>query len=223
MSRTGTSSGDTMQTARAQAGEVASTAKEAGRDVMGEVTEQTSQVASTAKQEFHRLMDQASSEVRTVSRERGEQLAGRLETLAQQARALCEGRVEEAGDMRRWLEQAEQRMQHYASALRDRGPEGMLQDVRRFARRRPALFLFAAGVGGFAIGRAIRAGAMSSQQSTSGATGSYSSNGMYSSYARGAEDMAMPTEYRSVTAVVIEPDETLPPPITGAGSGMQNP
>jgi hypothetical protein len=220
--RTGTSpGGGTMESAKAEAGQVAGTAKEAGREVMGEVSHQTTEVAATAKQELYRLRDQASTEIRNVSRDRSEQFAGRLETMAQQVRALCEGRVDEAGDMRNWLQQAEQRMQHYASTLRERGPDGMLNDVRRFARRRPGMFLFAASVTGFAIGRAVRAGALSSQ-SDSGQPRGYTTNGTYSAYGNGTENLGMPSEYRTVTAVVVEGDESLPPPVTGIRTGMGN-
>jgi hypothetical protein len=191
-------------------------------------------VASTARGEFQRLMDQASTEVRTVGRERGEQLAGRLDTLVQQMRALREGRVEEAGDLRSWMSQAEQRMQQYASTLRDRGPEGVLDDVRRFARRRPGAFLLAAGATGFAFGRAVRAGAMSSHSSESPAVRGYGSNGLYSSYGDGTSDssygggttdlgMTGDVEYRTTTALIIEPDDTLPPPSTGTRPERQMP
>ena len=48
--------------------------------------------------------------------------------------------------------------------MRERGPDGVIQDVRRFARRRPGMFLLAAGVTGFAIGRIVKAGGMSGSQ-----------------------------------------------------------
>jgi len=149
-------------------------------------------------------------------------LATKLESLAQQMRALREGRAEEAGDLRSWMTQAEQKMQHYASALRQRGPEGVLGDVRSFARRRPGMFLLAAGIGGFAIGRAVRAGAMSSPQSDGEAMGDYSSNGSYSTYTPGRDDLSMPVEY-SATTIVIEPAETLPPPAAGTTTDWQTP
>ena len=37
-----------------------------------------------------------------------------------------------------------------------------MRDVRQFARRRPGMFLLAAGATGFAIGRIVKAGGMSS-------------------------------------------------------------
>jgi len=218
--------GDTMEASKTEARNVAATAKEGGKDVVGEVTEKTAEVASTAKGEIQRLMDQASTEVRNVGRERGEQLAGRLDTLVQQMRALREGRVEEAGDLRSWMSQAEQRMQHYASTLRDRGPDGVLEDVRRFARRRPGAFLLAAGATGFAVGRAVRAGAMSSHNSEPQGMTGYGSNGLYSQYGagNGSDELGLPVEmeYRSTT-IILEPDDTLPPPTMGMQEERQIP
>ena len=223
--RSSPTSGDTMEASKTEARNVAATAKESGREVVDEVGEKTAEVASTAKGEFQRLMDQASTEVQSVGRERGEQLAGRLDTLVQQMRALREGRVDEAGDLRSWMSQAEQRMQHYATTLRERGPDGVLDDVRRFARRRPGAFLLAAGATGFVFGRAVRAGAMSSHRSESPAMRGYGSNGLYSSYGGGTSDLDMTgdVEYRTTTAVIIEPEDTLPPPSTGTRPERQTP
>ena len=212
---------DVVETGKAEARQVAATAKEAGKDVVDEVTGMTAEVATTAKDEFQRLMSQASTEVKTIGRERGEQLATRLESLARQMRALREGRADEATDLRGWMTQAEQRMQHYASALRQRGPEGVLDDVRRFARRRPAMFLFAAGVTGFAVGRAVRAGAMSTSQSEARGQDDYSSNGRYGTYGSETDDLSAPIEYRA-TAVIIEPDDTLQAPSAATRRGQQN-
>ena len=225
--RTGTMETGTVETGTLEAGKeearhVATTAKEAGKDVVDEVTGVTADVANTAKDEFQRLMGQASTEIKTVGRERGEQLAGRLESLAQQMRALREGRAEEATELRSWMTQAEQRMQHYASALRQRGPDGVLADVRRFARRRPAMFLFAAGATGFALGRALRAGALSSNESHSDGTRDYTSNGAYSS-GRTSGGLGSQAEYRAATAVIVEPDDTLPPPTAGTRPERQIP
>jgi len=213
---------DTKETAKAEAGEVAATAKDAGKDVLDEVTAKTSEVAATAKGEIHRLIDQASTEMKTVGRERSQQLAATLESLAQQMRAMREGRAEEATELRSWMTQAEQKMQHYASSLRQRGPEGVLGDVRSFARRRPGMFLLAAGIGGFAIGRAVRSGAMSSPESDGESMSDYSSNGRYSTYGGSRDDLALPIEYSAAT-VVIEPADTLPPPATGTTTEWETP
>jgi len=101
----------------------------------------------------------------------------------------------------------------------------VLEDVRRFARRRPGAFLLAAGATGFAFGRAVRAGAMSSHSSESPAMRGYGSNGLYSSYGSGTSDFGMTgdVDYQTTTALIIEPDDTLPPPTTGTRPESQMP
>jgi gas vesicle protein len=137
--------GDKVETAKAESAEIAETAKQAGREVMSEVSEQTSAVARTAKDQFGQLATQTRQELKAQSEQRGEQLAARLQTWAGQMKA-------------------QQRLESYASALRERGPDGVMQDVRAFARRRPGMFLLAAGATGFAIGRIVKAGGMSISQ-----------------------------------------------------------
>jgi hypothetical protein len=55
---------------------------------------------------------------------------------------------------------------HCLSMLQARGPRAIADDVSRFARRRPAMFLAAASVAGFAIGRLVRSGAMQGSESS---------------------------------------------------------
>ena len=156
--------GDKMETAKAESAEVAETAKQAGKDVMSEVSEQTSAVAHTAKDQIQQLATTTRQELKAQSEQRGEQIAMRLQTWSGQLKALAEGRVEDAGELRALVGDVQQRLESYASSLRERGPDGVLQDVRRFARRRPAMFLLAAGVTGFAIGRLVKAGGMSGSE-----------------------------------------------------------
>jgi hypothetical protein len=156
--------GDKVETAKAESAEIAETAKQAGKEVMSEVSEQTTAVARTAKDQFGRLASQTRQELKAQSEQRGEQLAARLQTWAGQMKALVEGRVEDAGELRGLIGDAQQRLESYASSLRERGPDGVIQDLRGFARRRPGMFLLAAGATGFAIGRMVKAGGMSSSQ-----------------------------------------------------------
>jgi len=156
--------GDKIETARAESAEVAETAKQAGKEVMSEISEQTTAVARTAKDQFGQLATQTRQGLKAQSEQRGEQLAARMQMWAGQMKALVEGRVEDAGELRGLIGDAQQRLESYASSLRERGPDGVMQDVRAFARRRPGMFLLAAGATGFAIGRMVKAGGMSSSQ-----------------------------------------------------------
>ena len=156
--------GDKVETAKAESAEVVDTATQAGKEVMSEISEQTTAVARTAKEQFGQLATQTRQELKAQSEQRGEQLAARLQTWAGQMKALVEGRVDEAGELRGLVGDAQQRLESYASSLRERGPDGVMQDVRRFARRRPGMFLLAAGATGFAIGRIVKSGGMSRSQ-----------------------------------------------------------
>jgi hypothetical protein len=155
---------DKLETAKAESAEIAETAKQAGKEVMSEVGEQTTAVARTAKDQIGQLATQTRQELKAQSEQRGEQLAARLQTWAGQMKALVEGRVEDAGELRGLIGDAQQRLESFASSLRERGPDGVMQDVRAFARRRPGMFLLAAGATGFAIGRIVKAGGMSNSQ-----------------------------------------------------------
>jgi gas vesicle protein len=153
--------GDKTEIVKAESAEVADTAKQAGKEVMSEVSEQTTAVARTAKDQFGQLAAQTRQELKAQSEQRGEQLAARLQTWAGQMKALVEGRVDDAGDLRGLIGDAQHRLESYALSLRERGPDGVMQDVRGFARRRPGMFLLAAGATGFAIGRIVKAGGVS--------------------------------------------------------------
>jgi hypothetical protein len=72
--------------------------------------------------------------------------------------ALLEGRPDEAAQMRGYLQQAQSKIDGFASRLETAGPQGVFDDLSSFARRRPGAFLLTAGVAGFAIGRLARAG-----------------------------------------------------------------
>ena len=92
--------GDKVETAKAESAEVAETAKQAGKEVISEVSEQTTAVARTAKDQFGQLATQTRQELKAQSEQRGEQLAARLQTWAGQMKALVEGRVDDAGELR---------------------------------------------------------------------------------------------------------------------------
>jgi len=141
---------------------VGSVAAEAGQGVAHEAAAQASNVVGEAKNQFSSLVDQTKREVRTQLDSRSQQAASGLQSLSRQLTALKEGRMDEAGGVRDMLSDLQQRVQRYSDSIQQRGPNAMVDDVTAFARRRPMTFLVGAALGGFAIGRLVRSGAMSS-------------------------------------------------------------
>ena len=81
-----------------------------------------------------------------------------MRTLSDQVSALAEGRPDDAGPLAGYLDDAQVRVSSIADRLEQGGPQGLLDDVTAFARRRPIVFLAAAGAAGFLAGRLARAG-----------------------------------------------------------------
>ena len=131
----------------------ASGAAEAAREVGGQATDQVKVVAGEARDQFGRLLGKTHDELRDRAQEQSDRAAGVLRTLAGQVRALSEGRSEEAGPLAGYLSEAQGKVEQFADRLADRGPQGVLEDLAGFARRKPAVFLLLAGGAGFAVGR----------------------------------------------------------------------
>jgi hypothetical protein len=215
-----TKTSDVTSTAKQETGAVAQTAAGAGKEVVSAVSERTAAVAGTAKQQLSSIVDQTKSELRTQAEGQGQQVIGSLHRLSDQVSALASGRPEEAGQVGALLEEGQQRLQSYLGSLELRGPQGMVDDVTRFARRRPGMFLLGAGVAGFAIGRLVRSAAaeQGSSQSSQGDTRwdspssgvTYSASGPHATssmstpgYAPAATDM--PLAERTPSGSVIRP------------------
>jgi len=157
-----TSSG-TAETAKAEAANVASTAADGARDVASEASAQARVVAGEAKQQVDRLISQSREELRLQAEQRSTQAASQLRTLSEQFRALAESRPEDAGPLLTYVREAEDRLRSLAWRMEQGGPQGIIDDVTRFARRRPGTFLAGALGMGFIVGRLVRAGASNQQ------------------------------------------------------------
>jgi ElaB/YqjD/DUF883 family membrane-anchored ribosome-binding protein len=153
--------GRVADTARTEASNVASTAADAARDVADEAGAQAKAVAGEAKQQVDRLISQGRDELRQQAEQRSSQAAGQLRTLSEQFSALVEGRPEAAGPLVGYASDLQSQLRRLASRMEQRGTQGMVEDVTRFARRRPGAFLAGAASAGFVVGRLVRAGAAS--------------------------------------------------------------
>ena len=153
--------GRVADAAKTEASNVASTAADGARDVASEASAQAKAVASEAKQQLDRLVSQSREEVRQQAEQRTSQAAEQLHTLSQQFTALVEGRPEAAGPLVGYVGDLQGQLKRLASRIEQGGPQGIVEDVTRLARRRPGTFLAGAAGIGFVVGRLVRAGAAS--------------------------------------------------------------
>ena len=155
------------ETAKTEVATVATSAAEGARQVAAEATAQTTAVVSQAKQQVEHLVTQTRQEVRQQAEARSSQAASGLRRLSEQVAALADGQPESAGSLPRYLEEAQEQVRGLASRLEQGGAQGVVDDVTRFARRRPGLFLAGAVGAGFVVGRVVRASTGNSAASTS--------------------------------------------------------
>jgi hypothetical protein len=182
--------GQVVDRAGEEASNVAQTATEGVREVADEVRTQAKAVAGEARQQFEDLVDQARDEFRQQAQQRNDQAAEQLRTLSEQIAALAEGRPEDAGPLAGYLAEAQDRVGRLAMRLDERGPQGVMQDVTDFARRRPGVYLAGAVGLGFLIGRAVRAGSVAQQ--SSGSTSQWTSPARPTPMAGFAEEPLVP-------------------------------
>ncbi len=149
-----------------QAKQVTDQAGQKSQEVAGHATEQAKAVTETAKQQASAVADQALdhgrnvlSDLRSELGEHGDRQAGR----ASEALRAISGEFDQMvgasdghGPAHDLVREAANRAGSLASRLDEGGVNGVLDDVQRFARRRPGLFLLGAAGAGLVVGRLAR-------------------------------------------------------------------
>ncbi len=150
--------------------DVAATARSGGADALSEAKGQAGEVLHEAKSQVRNVAEDLKHDAHQQASRQTERAAEGLRGLAQQIGALVDGRPAEAGMAGDYARRLGDRVTAVAERMEDGGVDGMLQDVRRFARRRPGTFLLGAAVVGFAAGRVLRAGAQGQQGNGNGSS-----------------------------------------------------
>ncbi|USQ85990.1 procyclic acidic repetitive family protein [Streptomyces phaeoluteigriseus] len=145
------------QTVKEQASATAGQAGKAAGEVAGTALDQAKTVAGEARQ-------QAGSAVGDLRGRVTEEVEGQTRRAAGTVRQWADDLVELAGNApggspaRSLVSQVADGGHRAADYLDDHGVEGMAEDVKGFARRRPGAFLASAALAGFAVGRMAKAG-----------------------------------------------------------------
>lgn len=146
---------DTSTTQPAQA--AASTAADEGKHVAGVAASEARSVAGEATQQAKGVVNDAVTQVRGQLDDQGRQqrdrLAGTLAAFGDDLGRMSETGSGLAADV---AQEVADRARALSRHLDGREPSDLLDDVRRFARRRPGTFLLGSLAAGVVVGRLLR-------------------------------------------------------------------
>jgi hypothetical protein len=147
----GRTTGSGTSTATETAKQAADTAKQAAQDVAGAAKEQGHQVAHEMGTQTRSVVSDVRQSVTGQVRTGHSKLADGLRQFSDELGSMS-GR-DSNSPATRVVQQLGDTGRRAADYLQDRGPDGLLDDVQDFARRKPGTFLLAAAAAGFVIGR----------------------------------------------------------------------
>ena len=151
----GSEGGSTVDTAKSEAANVKETAAGAASGVKDVATSEVSNVAGEAKYQARNLVDQTRSELRGQASNQQSQLASTLNSWASELGSMA-SKSEDSGPMTDLAQEAARRGGEIAHWLDTHEPADLLDEVKRFARRRPVAFLALAAAAGVVAGRVTR-------------------------------------------------------------------
>lgn len=152
--------------AKDQAKQAAGTAADEGKRVAGVAQDEVKNVATEAQHQLRGLLDDATSQVDEQSKAQKTRLAETVRTFGDDLESM-RGDGQDGGLAAQVVQQVADQARGLASHLDDRDPSELLDDVRRFARRRPGTFLVGALAAGIVVGRVTRGAKTAQDQSGS--------------------------------------------------------
>ncbi len=158
---------DVKQSAKEEASNLKQGAAEAGQHVAGVAKQETKRVASEAGSQARGLVHTVRNEVRSQASTQQSRAAEGIRGVSDQLSGLAQGQPASglAADL---VQQAAQRTQSIAQWLEQREPADILDEVKRFARQRPGIFIAIAAGAGIVAGRLTKALASSAKDERSG-------------------------------------------------------
>lgn len=136
------------QAAQDEAGQVAGKAQDAAREVTDTAREEARQVAGEATEHIKSLGASAQDELFSQASTQQKRLAEQSRTVTDDIHRISRGERPQSDLVAKFVSMAAQRAEDFTTQLENKEPKDLLNDVRRFAARRPGAFLaIAAGVG----------------------------------------------------------------------------
>ncbi|GGA71305.1 hypothetical protein GCM10011490_22480 [Pseudoclavibacter endophyticus] len=145
----------TAQTAKDEGRRVAGEAQESAKRVAGEVKDEGRKVAGEAKRQARQVYEQARTEVSQQAATQQGRLADGLVEMGSDFDEMSNA-TDSSGLAATLVSEAAARTGDFGRWLQNREPDDVLQEVKRFARRRPVTFVAVAAVAGIVAGRLTR-------------------------------------------------------------------
>lgn len=149
------SSGSTTEAAKQATRETTETAKGEAQHLAETAKTELGNVASTATDQMRRLVDQSRSELTEQARSQQQRLTSNLRTLTDELDSMA-GQGEQQGVAHDLVRQISQQARALGDWLDGNEPGAVLDEVKRFARRKPGTFLAVAAGLGILSGRMTR-------------------------------------------------------------------
>lgn len=150
----GVGSSSTAQKAGDAARDVASSARDASQHVAAEAKAQAGDLAHEARDQVRQLWGETRGQLSAQLGEQNGRLGAGIRGFGQDLQGMADG--SESTTASAVVREIGSQAARVGSWFEDRGPEGVLDDVRDFARRRPGTFLLTAVVAGVVVGRLAR-------------------------------------------------------------------
>lgn len=150
-------SSSTTQTAKDEASSVARTAADSGGQVAGTARDEGQRVVSAAVGQARNLVGETRDQLSQQAGAQQQKAASNVRSVSDELQTMASS-SDQSGLASELVRQAANQAQQVADWLESRDPQGLVQDVRSFARRRPGVFLLGAAVAGLTAGRVTRAG-----------------------------------------------------------------
>jgi hypothetical protein len=197
------------QVAKQQAADVGRTTADAGRHVADTAAEQAGQVAQEAKRQARDLIGEVRGQAMEQARTGQQNTADSIRSLSGELREMADN-GERHGTASELAAQAADRLGSVADWIGAREPGDLVDEVRRFARRRPGAFLLGAAVAGVLAGRLTR-GTVDAQRDT-GSDGDR--------YPTPDATATLPTLPPPAVRPAVPPPGYAPPPGVGPAAGV---
>ena len=161
-------SGDANPSAKDKAAQSAQVGKQAASDVASTAADKAKDVAQETKQQARNVLGQAQDQLKQQTATQHQNLVTNLRSIGDQLSSMA-GNSDQSGPATDLVSQAGDRVHSAASYLESREPSELVDELRRFARQKPGIFIAGALAAGVLAGRLTR-GVVAVHQDDSGDT-----------------------------------------------------